>query len=75
MKGFRKSDEMEMSINMKAVRLAWAYSSIFLLVWIMYDWLMGSTFNGLAFILLSSQLAVYWGVQIVLKWKMGKNEK
>ncbi|MDD4924745.1 MAG: hypothetical protein PHF74_07980 [Dehalococcoidales bacterium] len=75
MKGLRKSDEMEMSINLKAVRLAWAYSSVFLLVWVGYDWIKTSYFNGLAFILLMSQLAMYWAVQLFLKWKLGKDEK
>ncbi len=75
MKGFRKMDEMEMSINLKAVRLAWGYSSLFLLVWIIYDWLTAGSYNGMAFILMTSQLVIYWGVQIFLKWKLGKDEK
>ena len=75
MKGLRKMDEMEMSINLKAVRLAWAYSSAFLLVWVSYDWIKNGNFNGLAFILLMSQLAMYWAVQLFLKWKLGKDEK
>ncbi len=75
MKGFRKPDEMEMNINLKAVKLAWAYSSVFLLVWIVYDWIKTSNFNGLAFILLMSQLVVYWTVHLFLKWKLGKDEK
>ncbi len=75
MKGFRKSDEMEMSISLKAVRLAWAYSSLFLLAWVGYDWVKMGRFNELAFILMVSQLAVFWTVQIFLKWKLGKDEK
>lgn len=75
MKGLRKMDEMEMSINLKAVRLAWAYSALFLLVWILYDWFTAGSYNGIAFILMISQLIIYWSVQLVLKWKLGKDEK
>jgi hypothetical protein len=75
MKGFRKPDEMEMSVNLKAVRLAWVYSSVFLLVWISYDWIGSSNFNGLAFILLVSQLTLYWAIHTFLQWKLGKDEK
>lgn len=71
MKRIRKMDEMEMSINLRAVRLAWAYSALFLLVWILYDWLTAGEYNGIAFILMVSQEIVYWSVQIFLKWKLG----
>ena len=64
-----------MSVNLKAVRLAWAYSGIFLLVWIGCDWIKSSNFNWLAFILLVSQLALYWAVRTFLKWTLGKDEK
>lgn len=75
MKGFRKMDEMEMSINLKAIRLAWVYSGLFLLVWIGYDWIKMGIFNGIAFILMMSQLVAYWAIQLFLKWKLSKDEK
>jgi hypothetical protein len=75
MKGFRKMDEMEMSINLNAIRIAWVYSVIFLFVWVIYDWIKMSSFNSMPFILMSSQLAVYWSIQLFLKWKLGKDEK
>lgn len=75
MKDFRKMDEMEMSINLKAIRLAWVYSVLFLLVWIGYDWIKMGLYNGIAFILMTSQLAIYWAIQLYLKWKLGKDEK
>lgn len=75
MKGFKKMDEMEMSINLKAIRLAWVYSLLFLLGWIGYDWIKMGSFNAIAFILMSSEEAIYWAVQLFLKWKLGKDEK
>ena len=75
MKGFREMDEMEMSINLKAIKSAWIYSVLFLLVWIGYDWIKAGLFNAIAFILMTSQLVIYWSVQLYLKWKLGKDEK
>lgn len=75
MERLRKMDEMEMSINLRAIKLTWAYSILFLLVWILYDWFKINTYNGVAFILMTSQLVIYWAVQLYLKWKLGKDEK
>lgn len=72
---FRNMDEMEMHINLQAIRLAWVYGILFLLVWIGYDWMKMGLFNRTAFILMSSQLVAYWTVQLFLKWKFGKDEK
>jgi hypothetical protein len=75
MEGLRKMDEMEMSINLQAIRLAWVYSLLFLLIWIGYDWIKAGLFDGIAFILMTSQIIIYWTVQLFLKWKLGKDEK
>lgn len=75
MKGFRKQDEMGKSINLRAMRVAWLYSSVFLLVWVGYDWIKNGTFNNLAFILMMSQAVVFWASNILLSWKLGKDEK
>ena len=34
---FKRADEMEMQIILKSVRIAWAYSALFLLVWAVYE--------------------------------------
>ena len=75
MEGFRKMDEMEMTVNLKAVKSAWLFGILFLLVWIGYDRLKTDTYNGIAFILMTSQLIIYWTVTLFLKWKLGKDEK
>ncbi|NLL90989.1 MAG: hypothetical protein GX222_01030 [Ruminococcaceae bacterium] len=75
MKGFRKMDEMEMSITVKAIRLSWLYSGLFLLVWICYDFITTKSFQWLPFILMTSQSLVYWIAQMYLKWKLGKDEE
>lgn len=68
-------DEMEMSINLKAVKSAWLFGILFLLVWIGYDRIKTDMYNRIAFILMTSQLIIYWMVTLLLKWKLGKDEK
>ena len=70
----RKMDEMEMSINLKAVKWAWGYTILFLAIWFIYDYIQTRTF-GLAFFLLITQNLVLMGTQFYLKWKLGKDEK
>lgn len=70
----RKMDEMEMSISLKAIKWAWAYTVLFLVIWFIYDYIQTRTF-GLAFDLLITQNLVLMGIQSHLKWKLGKDEK
>ena len=49
-------DEMEMAISLKAVRLAWFYTVVFLFIWVMYDFIKVGSFNeNPAFFLLITQ--------------------
>lgn len=68
-------DEMEMSINLKAIRISWVCTISFLLIWITYEWIKYSSFNWIAFIIMDSQMILYWGIQLILKWKLGRNEE
>ncbi|HWP95440.1 MAG TPA: hypothetical protein VN426_01175 [Syntrophomonadaceae bacterium] len=71
----RKADEMEIYISLKSMRFAWAYTIIFLLVWICYDYMKGNIL-GLPFILLTSQGIVFWSSQFIIRRIMaGKNEE
>ena len=67
-------DEMELSITLKAIKWAWAYTILFLAIWVFYEYTQTRIF-GLAFILLISQNLVFIGIQSFLKWKLGKDEK
>jgi len=71
----RKMDEMEMAISLKSVKWAWGYTVLFLLIWIIYDYIKVGSFNSLAFILLISQNLIKIGIEQYLKWKMGKDEE
>ena len=69
--GFKKADEMEMSIQLKAVRWAWLYTVIFLGVWAVYDKITTGD-GGLPFILLLSQNVVLSSLVLYYRHKMTK---
>lgn len=68
-------DEMEMNINLKAIRISWVVTVLLLLGWVGVEWFTNRSFNWMAFIILDCQLLVYWGVQLILKWSLGENEE
>lgn len=70
----KKMDEMEVDINLKAIKWAWLYTTIFLAIWMFYEVIYTGKI-GLAALLLLSQNIIYFGTQIFLKWKLGKDEK
>lgn len=70
----KKMDEMELSISLKAIKWAWAYTILFLAIWVIYEYTQ-TKILGLGFILLISQNLVLIGSQLFLKWKLGKDEK
>ncbi len=65
---------MEMSIRLKAIEWAWAYTIIFLAIWVIYDYIQTRTF-GLAFFLMITQNLVLTAMQYFSKRKLGKVEK
>lgn len=70
----RKMDEMELSISLKAIKAAWAYTIIFLGTWVIYQYINTGVF-GLPFFLLITQNLVLLGTQWILKRNLGKNEE
>ena len=70
----KKMDEMELSISLKSIKWAWAYTILFLAIWVMYDFIKTGTL-GFEFLLLISQNMVLLGFQMFSKWKLGKDEK
>jgi len=68
----KKMDEMELSINLKAIKCAWVYTVLFLAIWVMNDFIKTGTL-GFEFLLLISQNMVLLGFQMFLKWKQTIN--
>lgn len=67
-------DEMEISISLKSIKIAWLYTVVFLFIWVTYDWIQNKNFS-LPFMLLISQNMVYLGTNLFLKWKINKDGK
>ena len=67
--GFRRADEMDLHIALRAVRVSWIIIMASLLVWSLFDFI--STGNlTLPFILLSLGLAVYFAMILYLRKKL-----
>lgn len=68
-------DEMEMSINLKAIKWTWFYTVMFLFVWTVLDRIKQGNFNSPAFLLLITQNLIYLAISQYLKWNLNKDEK
>ncbi|MFT8314626.1 MAG: hypothetical protein ABF633_10340 [Clostridium sp.] len=65
----KKMDEMEMSINLKAIRCSSIFTNVALLVWFIYDSIHTHTLT-LPFYILSIGNAIYFCTTQILRWKM-----
>lgn len=75
MKFFRKADEMEMSINFKAMRLAWVFENTALLVWAVISRIKEDTDTSLILItIILTQNVIFFGSQSYMKRKMTKEK-
>lgn len=65
----KKQDEMEMYITLKSVRIAWAYTILFLLVWSVYGVIQTGRL-GLPFFLMISQNTVFFCAQLIFRRRL-----
>lgn len=74
--GFRKSDEMDVSIQLKSIRISWAFGIICLAVWSLYESYIAHTnnvsVNLIPSALLISQSLILVLSQLILHKHMGK---
>ena len=68
--GFRRADEMEKSIQLKSMRWAWAYTTLFLLVWVFYNLLIAETVSLLPVMLFITQQLVLSLAQLIYRARM-----
>lgn len=69
----KRMNEKEMLISLKAIRLAWLYSIVFLFIWIIFDFIKLGSFNdNPAFLLLITQNIILLLSQFYLKGKTNK---
>lgn len=71
----RKMDEMEIAINLKAIKWAWIYTVMFLFTWTVLDYVKHGTISTPAFLLLITQTMIYLAISQYLKWNLSKYEK
>ncbi len=74
MKFFRRADEMEMSINFKAMRLAYVFENAALLVWAVISQINGYT-PRIQILIILIQNVIFFGSQLYMKRKMAKEKK
>ena len=74
--GFKKADEMEKNIQLQSMRYAWTYTSVFLLVWYLYEINIG-TGNLLPIILFLSSYLVFVVSRLIIEGRItsGVNEE
>jgi hypothetical protein len=70
MKKWIKADEMEMSINFKAIRAAWIYSLLFLAIWNIVSVIRTGSIEFEPSFLLSTSMFIMLTVKSVLTKKM-----
>lgn len=72
--GFHKMDEMEMHINLQAIRWTYLFLVVTLLIWGTRDFILYPHSFSLAMFLLIAQFLVYWVLAAVLKSRMGEKK-
>ncbi|MGI6607901.1 MAG: hypothetical protein ACOX1F_02820 [Erysipelotrichaceae bacterium] len=64
------ADELEMSINYKAIRASWVFSTIYLVIWNIVVVFKTGKIETLAFVLMCLQDLILWLVKSILTRKM-----
>lgn len=77
MKFFKKMDEMEMYITLKALRFTYIFILVFLMARLVYilvtnDYDPNVAFGSWEFFLLITQNVIYLGAQMIMTKRMGK---
>ncbi|MDD3341682.1 MAG: hypothetical protein PHN72_05805 [Bacilli bacterium] len=73
-KFIKKADEMEMTINFKAMRLSWVFLTLSLAVWDIYILIKGETSN-LVTLLIAVNLIIFSGSKLYYAKKMTTYDK
>lgn len=70
--GVRKMDEMEMHINLQAIRWTYLFIAVVLLIWGLHDFILSPHKAPFPVLLLILQNIVYFTVTAILKSRMGE---
>jgi hypothetical protein len=72
---FKKSDEMEMSINFKSMRLSWLFVNIALIVWLIETVIKSGDLPFILFSIICLQNIIFFGSKLYLTRKLSGHEK
>lgn len=71
-----RADEMEMYINLKSIRIAWAYTVLVLLVWSVYEMVKFGELGWPFYLMITQNLIIFVSKEIIRrKLTAGKNEE
>lgn len=65
-----KADEMEMTINFKAIRVSWIFIIVFLMVWVLFDIVIYGHIISIQLVLLLLQNTIFFGYKAYLTHSM-----
>ena len=68
-----KADEMELSINFKAMRLSWVFVGVALTLWCIVKYIMEGEFPSVPFILLMTQNIIFFSAKLLIARRLTKN--
>lgn len=69
-KGLKKNDEMELSINFKAMRISWLWYEIALAIFCIITTIVAGEFPIIEFVIWAIGGVLYWNVKVYVTKKM-----
>lgn len=69
----KKMDEMQMSLNLRAIRWSYLFTVIALFIWTVYDFIRSRTVSPACYLLIAQNL-VYYIANNLAKWRVGDED-
>ena len=74
MKKTVRADEMELSINFRAIRVSWVLTAVFLLIWNIVLLIRDGAISTIPFVLMMLQACSMLTTKVILSNRMGRND-
>lgn len=74
MKKTVRADEMELSINFRAIRVSWVLTAVFLLIWNIVLLIRDGAISTIPFVLMMLQVCSMSATKVILSNRMGRND-
>ena len=69
-----RADEMELSINFRAIRVSWVLTAVFLLIWNIVLLIRDGAISTIPFVLMMLQVCSMLATKVILSNSMGRND-